>query len=748
MAESGLDAALAAVAAREYTSDGEDDGVMLSNLAPHRGSRGKAKRSADALQQRAPPTLLDAAIAQASARDQADVGIGGSGGGGGDDDDDGLFLSNVSRDEPARKRRQQGAHRVAEATAPPPAIPQREAPKLELVPLPDAAKEQPALFAQDRFEDMGLDVRLLRALQSEFKIDRPTHIQRHVVPTLLQSTDMVVRSSTGTGKTLGFLLPILQRLLSAQVTRSHGTIALILAPTRELCLQIHDVAERLLRPFPWLVPGHVMGGEKKKAEKARLRKGVTVLVATPGRLLDHMRNTEAFGYRHLQSLVLDEADQLLDMGFEKDLTAVVGLLDKHREKRQSILTSATLTPGVLRLASLSLHNPLRYGFDDDDGSGGDGDEANGHVAGSTRHDPVFNAPDTLKQHFALVPCKHRLTSLVTFLVEQLMFNDRCKVVIFFSSCDSVEYHHALLSHLAEIVKERATLPETRWIKLHGDLPQKTRTAAFLDFCKLERGVLLCTDVAARGLDLPQVSWIVQFDLPISPVDYVHRIGRTARMGQQGSAMLFLLPAEAEFANLLRTHGMDICEYDFQVMAAKVATFMRAPGPEYMAAVFHKMMTVFVSHRSRSKEMEEMAIRAYLSAVRAYGARSTAIKAIMSGKLHLGHFARSFVLAAAPTDIGRLGRKNRKRSAEEEAAAAPRARPANRAALVPRGPGSKAPISKRAALAGSGAATVDSMSLRSARKRAASARLAGLKRIAKDGKQGTQRGGERDMSVFD
>jgi hypothetical protein len=179
------------------------------------------------------------------------------------------------------------------------------------------------IFAQSSFSELGLHSHLCSLLQRSrasggFELDRPTRVQQLAIEPMMAGKSVFIKSQTGSGKTLAFLLPIIHRLQSASTkpTRADGTYCIILAPTRELCTQIHDVVAKMVQPFIWLIPGCVSGGERKKSEKSRLRKGIHILVATPGRLLDHLRSTESFRHSKLQILVLDEVDRLMDMGFE------------------------------------------------------------------------------------------------------------------------------------------------------------------------------------------------------------------------------------------------------------------------------------------------------------------------------------------------------------------------------------------------------------------------------------------------
>ena len=222
-----------------------------------------------------------------------------------------------------------------------------------------------------------------------------------------------------------------------RIQRKQGTRAIILLPTRELCVQIYEVLEQVLKPYYWIIPGQIVGGDKRKAEKARLRKGVNILAATPGRLIDHLKNSEAFKVTSLEYLVLDEADRLLDLGFEPQVTEILQLLKEKlcRIERQNILISATLDKNIRLLADKTLKDPVVI----------DADET---VANQTdeKKTKKFTTPQQLAQHFVEVPLKQRFLALYGFLRDQVVVKGR-KVMVFLSCCDSVEYHHALLRML-------------------------------------------------------------------------------------------------------------------------------------------------------------------------------------------------------------------------------------------------------------------------------------------------------------
>ena len=275
-----------------------------------------------------------------------------------------------------------------------------------------------------------------------------------------------------------------------------------------------------------------MGGTNRKAEADRLAKGVTLLVGTPGRLLDHLQNTARFNYSHLLSLVIDEADRILEIGFEEDLRAIIKLLPT---KRQTMFFSATQTKNVSDIARVSVRSPVFIGVHEE-----------AKVATATG----------IEQGYVVCPVENRFLLLFTFLKKNL----KKKVIVFFSTCNAVKFYAELLNYIDIPV-----------LDLHGQQKQKKRTSTFFEFCNAEKGVMLCTDVAARGLDIPAVDWIIQFDPPTDPKEYIHRVGRTARgLDAKGRALLFLMPEELKFLKHLKSAKIPLNEFDFpQEKIAKV-----------------------------------------------------------------------------------------------------------------------------------------------------------------------------------
>ena len=567
------------------------------------------------------------------------------------------------------------------------------------------------IFTRIAFSDLPLDPRLAAHLQKSaadggMGLPTSTRVQSVVVPLLTTPQNVLMKSQTGSGKTLAYLLPVINDLMtrSPAVQRHDGTRALLLAPTRELCSQIADVLAKLTQCCVSVVGGSVTGGEKKKSEKARLRKGLVVLVATPGRLLDHLRTTESFTLTRLRWVVLDEVDRLLDMGFEQTILEILsiirgarlpGLKDskdigggggggggslQQRYSQQNaqrakqcrsgdelyhLMASATLTQAVRQLAVPVMGGSGESGgvgagrfvvvdadreavdyvesaqdleriakaktkvksdaesavaaADDgtannkrsaaDDATAAEEDGGRGAKMRRTlEKGEAMDAPQQLAQYYMMVTCKWRLAALLCFLKT----HSHQKVMVFFSTCDSVDFH-ALLFRGTEWPEGLDALPDDAassgsggdksggnssksgggngesnnttfsvegfegmqfrgnsdgvvgktkpsavkaaaaaapgarprltnrsmgpnsveplpprftgmfgaacpMYRLHGNVPQHARQTVYKDFCEAKSGVLLCTDVAARGLDLPEVDWILQYDPPCETTD--------------------------------------------------------------------------------------------------------------------------------------------------------------------------------------------------------------------------------------
>ncbi|XP_054978501.1 ATP-dependent RNA helicase DDX18 [Sorex araneus] len=363
----------------------------------------------------------------------------------------------------------------------------------------------------------------LKAIK-EMGFTNMTEIQHKSIRPLLEGRDLLAAAKTGSGKTLAFLIPAVELIVKLKFMPRNGTGVLILSPTRELAMQTFGVLKELMT-YHVHTYGLIMGGSNRSAEAQKLGNGINIIVATPGRLLDHMQNTPGFMYKNLQCLVIDEADRILDVGFEEELKQIIKLLPT---RRQTMLFSATQTRKVEDLARISLKKePLYVGVDDD--------KTNATV-------------DGLEQGYVVCPSEKRFLLLFTFLKK----NRKKKLMVFFSSCMSVKYHYELLNYI--------DLPV---LAIHGKQKQNKRTTTFFQFCNADSGILLCTDVAARGLDIPEVDWIVQYDPPDDPKEYIHRVGRTARgLNGRGHALLILRPEELGFLRYLKQSKVPLSEFEF------------------------------------------------------------------------------------------------------------------------------------------------------------------------------------------
>ncbi|KAJ3408346.1 ATP-dependent RNA helicase [Chytriomyces hyalinus] len=352
-----------------------------------------------------------------------------------------------------------------------------------------------------------------------------TEVQARSIPPAMTGRDILGAAKTGSGKTLAFLIPAIELLCRLKFKPRNGTGVVIISPTRELALQIFGVAKELLKHHHQTF-GIVMGGANRKSEADRLAKGVNLLVATPGRLLDHLQNTKGFIFKNLKILTIDEADRILEAGFEEEMHQIIKILPSER---QTMLFSATQTTKVSDLARVSLKKaPLYINVDE-------------HKEKAT--------VEGLEQGYVVCPSDSRFLVLFTFLKKNMK---KKKIIVFFSSCNSVKYHAELLNYIDIPV-----------LDLHGRQKQQKRTNTFFEFVNADSGILLCTDVAARGLDIPAVDWIIQYDPPDDPRDYIHRVGRTARgTNKNGRALLFLLPSELGFLRYLKHAKVPLNEYQF------------------------------------------------------------------------------------------------------------------------------------------------------------------------------------------
>jgi ATP-dependent RNA helicase DDX31/DBP7 len=576
----------------------------------------------------------------------------------------------------------------------------------------------------DTFTSLGISETLATHLLRKMDLKAPTAIQKSAITQLLKDdSDAFIQAETGSGKTLSYLLPIVQRLmeLSANmrkrkvdesVSRQSGLFAIVLAPTRELSKQIATVLDNLLRCAHWLVATTVIGGEKKKSEKARLRKGINILVATPGRLADHLEHTEALDVSNVRWLVLDEGDRLMELGFEDEIQKIVGNLNLRMRakkdsksaipglpnKRTTVLCSATMKMDVERLGQISLKDAVHIKSEPTIGEDGEPEE---------KEEQGFYAPAQLKQSYAVVAPKLRLVSLISYLKRAFARKGSVmKAIVFLSCADSVDFHFDILTSKLEedeaAAKEKeqdkdkkedqdsdkkkkakavtqadptklvvthaesATLsPKTHTVttyRLHGSLPQSARTSTLAHFTKNpEASILLATDVASRGLDLPNVDLVVEFDPAFAREDHLHRIGRTARAGKDGRACIFLMPGcEEGYVSILKSDRKDSEDGTHHIGRQDADEILRKGL--ITSGIATKDKTAFMEKATdlqlnierwalASPARLEAARRAYQSHVRAYATHVAAERGYFDIKqLHLGHLAKAFALRERPSGM--------------------------------------------------------------------------------------------------
>ncbi|KAG7308394.1 putative ATP-dependent RNA helicase ddx47 [Plutella xylostella] len=348
------------------------------------------------------------------------------------------------------------------------------------------------------FKDLGIVDVLCEACQ-ELKWKNPSKIQKESIPVALQGKDIIGLAETGSGKTGAFALPILQALLESP----QRYFALILTPTRELAFQISEQFEALGASIG-VKCAVIVGGMDMVAQSLVLAKKPHIIIATPGRLVDHLENTKGFNLKALKYLVMDEADRILNMDFEVEVDKILRVIPRER---RTYLFSATMTKKVQKLQRASLRDPVK-------------------VEVSTKYQTV----EKLQQCYLFIPVKYKDVYLVHILNEM----SGSSFIVFVSTCAGALRCALLLRHLG-----LAAVP------LHGQMSQNKRLAALNKFKSKGRSVLICTDVASRGLDIPHVDVVINLDIPLHSKDYIHRVGRTARAGRAGKAITFVSQYDVE-----------------------------------------------------------------------------------------------------------------------------------------------------------------------------------------------------------
>lgn len=361
-----------------------------------------------------------------------------------------------------------------------------------------------SLLSLMTFDTLGLDSNILKAITKK-GYTKPSPIQEKSIPSILDGRDVLASAQTGTGKTASFVLPILNHIIKNPVSGPKKIRSLILTPTRELAAQIQaNIIE--YSEYIDIKSTVIFGGVNQKPQVIKIRKGLDMLVATPGRLLD-LQQQGLLSLRHVEVLVLDEADRMLDMGFLRDIKKVLALVP---QKRQNLLFSATFSQDIKRLATGILSNPVQVEVT-----------------------PENSTVDVIKQKIYKTD-KSLKTQLLTKLISE---GDWKQVLVF------TRTKHGANKLCKQLIEHDITAAA-----IHGNKTQSARTKALAGFKAQTIRVLVATDIAARGLDIPLLPHVVNFEIPNIPEDYVHRIGRTGRAGASGEALSLVSPDETSFLN--------------------------------------------------------------------------------------------------------------------------------------------------------------------------------------------------------
>ncbi|XP_023223506.1 ATP-dependent RNA helicase DDX55-like [Centruroides sculpturatus] len=358
-----------------------------------------------------------------------------------------------------------------------------------------------------------------------------TPVQAACIPLFLANKDVVVEAVTGSGKTLAFVIPLLEILLRKTSLKKKDVGAIVISPTRELATQTAEVLEHFLKYVPQFTYMLLTGGYKPTVDINKFQEnGGNIIISTPGRIMDiFTRKTDMFNFaanvKTLEVLILDEADRLLDLGFESSINDILSYLPKQR---RTGLFSATQTKEVKDLVRAGLRNPVWIAVKEKSSLGND-----------------QRTPSTLSNYYKICEADSKLNWLVNFLKNR----PEEKHLVFFSTCACVDYFSIILTHHLKNINVQS---------IHGKMRNK-RQKIFNEFRKRNNGVLICTDIMARGVDIPDINWVIQYDPPSSASAFVHRCGRTARIGNMGNALLLLLPTEDAYINFLKLNQNVVVE---------------------------------------------------------------------------------------------------------------------------------------------------------------------------------------------
>ena len=374
------------------------------------------------------------------------------------------------------------------------------------------------------FQELGLSAEIIRALK-ENGFEEPFPIQEAAIPLVLKGVDVIGQAHTGTGKTAAFALPILNKI---KIRRNGPIQALILVPTRELALQVTNEINKFAK-YTGIRTAAIYGGQSIGLQYNQLRRGIQIVVATPGRLIDHVKQ-DSIRLDNVKYVVLDEADRMLDMGFIDDIKFILFYVN---EDRQTCLFSATMPPEIMRLAQEYMHDPKEVMLNQEELS-----------------------LDTIEQSYIVIPEREKFKHLCNFIKKR----DKKQTIVFAATRQRAR-------RLIDELKQEGF----KAIAIHGDLSQRERDNAMYRFKRGTDDILVATDIAARGIDVPAVGHVINYDIPAEPLMYFHRIGRTARAGATGKAISLVSHDRLEdFNRILRKTQQPIQRLN-EVMGITVPT---------------------------------------------------------------------------------------------------------------------------------------------------------------------------------
>jgi len=410
------------------------------------------------------------------------------------------------------------------------------------------------------FESLELDQHLLNAV-AKMGHTRPTSIQSLVIPPAMDERDIMASAPTGTGKTLAFLLPAVQRLIDYPRRKGGSARILILTPTRELAVQISEVAEQLVAGTQ-LVVGNIIGGVSYQEQEDLIMGSVDIVIATPGRLMEYI-DAEAFDCREVECLVLDEADRMLDMGFIGEMDRIAG---EARWRKMTALFSATLEgKGLREFARDVLKDPVKL----------DAEVTRRESGKILQYAHIADNPE------------HKLKLLAAILTQQPEHDQVNKIIVFVKTRDRLA---ALVAQLAEL--------NIRCNYLRGEMDQEKRNLSLRQFKEGTTNILIATDVAARGIDVPDITHVINYDMPRSADVYVHRIGRTARGGKKGTAI-----------SLVEAHDIDMLakveRYTDQILKRRVIPGLRPQYKEAKLSVRKTKKPLTKKGKAREEEVKRL-----------------------------------------------------------------------------------------------------------------------------------------------